>query len=101
MTEVVETPQKEPEIQIIEHSEEEYVQHIHGAKPEEKPEEPAKKDETKPEEKPAEVSTKPAVETKPEDPVKEKAAVAVRLLGEMAEKRNVTLKLRKKEKTDF
>ena len=70
MTEVVETPQKEPEIQIIEHSEEEYVQHIHGAKPEEKPEEPAKKDETKPEEKPAEVSPKPAVETKPEDPIK-------------------------------
>ncbi len=40
-----------------------------------------------------------AVAVKPEDPVKEKAAAAVRLLGEMAEKRNVSLKLRKKEKS--
>lgn len=62
-----ETQTKEPEIQIIEHSEEEYVQHIRGGKPEEKPEEPPK-DEPKPEEKPIEVTKgEPA---KQEDPVK-------------------------------
>ena len=38
-----------------------------------------------------------AAETKPDGPVKEKAVAAVRLLGEMAERRGVSLHLRKKE----
>ena len=37
-----------------------------------------------------------AVETRSEQPVKEKAIIAVRLLQSMAEQRNLTLKLRKK-----
>ena len=64
MTETAETPQKEPEIQIIEHSEEEYVQHRMGIRPEEKPVD-------KPDEKPAEKAEQ-KVETQPEkkeDPV--------------------------------
>ena len=38
-------------------------------------------------------------ETEPDDPIKERSATAVRLFQAMADKRNITLKLRKK-KTD-
>jgi len=36
-------------------------------------------------------------ETKPDEPIKEKSATAVRLFQAMADKRNITLKLRKKK----